>query len=66
MPGALGKEAAQTSWVGDGRKALVQHHVFSKMRLSPQNQAGQPCSAPCLLLLVLTATANLRHFHLPR
>lgn len=34
MPGALEKEAAQTSWAGDGRKALVQHHVFSKMTVA--------------------------------
>jgi len=40
--------------------------VFSKMRLFTQNQGGQQCSAPRLLLLVLTAPANLGHFHLPR
>ena len=44
----------------------MQHHVLSKMRLLPQNQAGQLCSAPCLLLLALTAAPDLRHFHLPK
>lgn len=37
----------------------------SKMRPLPRNQAGQLCSAPCLLLLVLTAPADLGTFTSP-